>query len=127
MACCRTWCGYTVEDCEEAGGKKRVQAFDCARLVTAVVIDVKIGEPLQPLKSKVDEPCEHRPLLPTVQCPAALITELPAFARRGDTQEVFQSPIRHERIAFKVEEDIPGRWGRQPREPLSGFASQDLK
>src|ERR1035441_586058 len=25
MACCRTWCGYTVEDCEEAGGKKRVQ------------------------------------------------------------------------------------------------------
>src|SRR5690349_11463352 len=46
------------------------QALNGSRLVDAKVIDVEIGELLQPRKSEINEPFEGGALLRTVDCPS---------------------------------------------------------
>jgi hypothetical protein len=73
------------------------------------MINMQVGEASHSLKREIDEPFERGPLLRPVESPAALIDEIPALVSRHHTEEIFESTLSDERIAFKIEKDVADR------------------
>ena len=85
------------------------QPLESARLVGGVVVDVEAGVLCPAPDHLVHEPLERGPLGGAIERPDAAILRLAQGIARRPAEEILQSPLAGERIAFQVEEDVARR------------------
>src|SRR6266478_10195361 len=95
-------------------GVTQHETLDGTGFVGPEVINAQVGEPGHPLKGQINEPLERGSLPCAVERPAVRITEITFLVSHLYAEEVFKSPLSHERIAFEVEENIARRWCGKP-------------
>ena len=105
-------------------GVQAHQPLERRRLVRGVVVDVRSRVALEVLHREVDERLEGALLLGAVDGPKRPEPRL-AVLDRGDAEEVLQALVE-ERVSFHVEEQVTGRWLRQPREPAARLGRQEV-
>ena len=104
-----------------AGGVPARQALDRGRLVGAVVVDVEAGMPRPARHDPVDEALERALLVRRVERPAGVVPAGPV----RHPEQVLQTAVPREGVAFDVEEYVAGRRRRQRREPLAPLDRRD--
>jgi hypothetical protein len=92
------------------------------RLVGREMIDVQIREFLELGHHEVDEPLEGRLLVRPRQRPVRRAAQCSIGAGEGIAEQIFETALPRERIAFEIEEDVARRRFRQKRqaEPRHG-------
>ena len=89
------------------------QSFQRSRLVRAEMIHMHLGIRFAPPHDFVHQPLESLFFLLAIQRPALLITQFVARIVERQPEQILQSPLANERIAFQINKHIVRRRLRQ--------------
>src|ERR1017187_424331 len=106
-------------------GVTKHETLDGTGFVAPEVINVQVGEAGHTLEGQVDEPLERTSLPCAVERPSVLIAEITFFVSRQYAEEIFNSSLADERIAFEVKKNIARRGSGKPEKPFVGLTRSE--